>query len=344
MTLLALRQRIRLGWLALAASLVASAAVAVSAATAGSAQPPISTGVVAIDTNLAYGSGESAGTGMVLTASGEVLTNNHVIRGATTIRVADPRSGRSYPAHVLGYDIAADVALLELDGASGLQPVSIGNSATLRPGQTVTAIGNVGGTGTLTTTRGTITRLNRSITVGDYHGGSRRLTKLIETNAALRPGNSGGPLLDGARRVIGINTAASAQFVFRRSENDGYAIPINRALKIVRQIEAGRPSATVHIGDTVLLGVQLSSSDDIEGAVANGAVVTGVLPESPAGGAGLAPGDVITSIDGHVVDSPSRLTALLIPKQPGDTVRLAWADQYGDHRVASVTLGSGPPQ
>ena len=75
-----------------------------------------------------------------------------------------------------------------------------------------------------------------------------------------------------------------------------------------------------------------------------GAVVTGVLPDSPAGGAGLAPGDVITSLDGHVVDAPSRLTALLVPKHPGDTVRLAWADRYGDRRVASVTLASGPPQ
>jgi S1-C subfamily serine protease len=330
--------------LVLAAIVATTALVAAGVATPGRAQAPVTSGVVAIQTNLAYGNAAAAGTGMVLTASGEVLTNNHVIRGATKIRVTVPRSGQTYRAQVLGYDIAADVALLELPGASGLQTVSAGDSAKLRRGEAVTAVGNVGGTGRLTTTSGTITGLRRSITVGDEQGGSSRLTSLVETNAALRPGNSGGPLLDGAGRVVGMNTAASARLVVQPSENDGYAIPINRALRIVRQIENGRASATVHVGATVFLGVQLASSEFGGGASVDGAVVTGVVPDSPAGGAGLVPGDVITSVDGRAVDTPRGLTTLLLPKHPGDTVRVAWADRYGERQVASVTLATGPPQ
>jgi S1-C subfamily serine protease len=331
--------------LVLAAVVATAALLAAGIATAARAQVPVTRGVVAIQTNLAYGNAAAAGTGMVLTASGEVLTNNHVIRGATTIRVTVPQSSTTYRARVLGYDVAADVALLELQGASGLEAVSVGDSAKLRRGEAVTAVGNVGGTGNLTTTRGTITGLHRAITVGDEQGGSTRLTRLVETNAALRPGNSGGPLLDGAGRVIGINTAASARFVVQPGESDGYAIPVNRALTIARQIENGRASATVHIGATVFLGVQLASSDGFgAGASVAGALVSGVVPDSPAGGAGLAAGDVITAVDGRAVRTPRRLTFLLLPKHPGDSVRVTWADRFGARQVASVTLATGPPQ
>jgi S1-C subfamily serine protease len=277
---------------------------------------------------------------MVLTSSGEVLTNNHVIRGATTIRVVVPQTGRRYTARVLGYSISADVALLKLQGASGLQTVSTGDSSKLAVGQTAVAVGNAGGTGTLVTTTGRITGLRRSITVGDGQGGRARLTGLIKTDADLRPGDSGGPLF-ADRRVIGMNTAASATFDFGSSgASRGFAIPINRAMTIVRQIDAGRSSATVHVGATAFLGVGVdpSSSSSV------GVLVTSVASGSPAGRAGLEAGDVITSVAGHPVHSRAALVTQLLGRRPGDTVSVVWTDQAGRSATAQVTLASGPPQ
>ncbi len=213
--------------------------VGVHAALAHPSRTAVQTGVVVVNTNLAYENGEAAGTGIVLTSNGEVLTNNHVIRGATTIHVVLPQTKRSYTARVLGYDVTADVALLQLQHASGLATASIGNSSTLRRGQSVTAVGNAGGTGSLTVTTGRITGLGRTITVNDDQGGAVQLVDLLETDASLQPGDSGGPLLDSARRVVGMDSAASASFSFRGS-NDAYAIPINRAVSLARQIVAGQ--------------------------------------------------------------------------------------------------------
>jgi S1-C subfamily serine protease len=307
-------------------------------ALAGSrATTTVTTGVVDIETNLAYQNAAAAGTGMVLTSSGEVLTNNHVIRGATTIRVLVPQTGRTYAARVLGYDVADDVALLELQGASGLKTVRLGDSSKVRRGQSVTAVGNAGGTRTLTVTTGTITAVGRTITVNDDQGGTERLTSLLQTNADLQPGDSGGPLLDAARRVVGMDTAASASFVFQRGASDGYAIPVNRALAIVHQIEAGKASAAVHVGATAFLGVSIAQSDA-------GAPITGVVSGSPADRAGLVPGDVITSFNGKTVASPTALQKLVLQQSPGAKVQLGWTDQSGAPQTATVTLGSGPPQ
>src|SRR5581483_10780311 len=160
------------------------------------------TGIVDVRTTLGYEQGAAAGTGIVLTSSGEVLTNNHVIRGATAVRVVIPGAGRSYKAKVIGYDVSDDVAVLQLSGASNLRTASLGSSSSLKVGQHVTATGNAGGTGRLTSATGTITGR-------DEQNGSEQLTGLIETNAALQPGDSGGPLLDSSSHVIGMNTAAS---------------------------------------------------------------------------------------------------------------------------------------
>jgi S1-C subfamily serine protease len=175
---------------------------------------PIGNGVVVIDTNLAYQGNAAAGTGMVLTSSGEVLTNNHVISGATTIKVVVPNTGRGYPARVLGYDRTADVALLQLQGASNLKTVSI-SSARLSAGATVTALGNAGGNGSITSATGTVTGLGKSITASDDTGDSEQLTGLIETNAEVQPGDSGGPLVNTEGRVVGMDTAASSGFGFQ---------------------------------------------------------------------------------------------------------------------------------
>jgi S1-C subfamily serine protease len=161
---------------------------------------PIGTGVVVIDTNLAYQGARAAGTGHVLTRSGEVLTNNHVIKGATTITIVVPGTGHSYKARVVGYDVSADVAVLQASGASNLKTVSLGNSAKVRSGQSVKAVGNAGGTGSLTRALGKVTAVARAITVSDDQGGTEDLTGLIETSAALQAGDSGGPLRNAAAR------------------------------------------------------------------------------------------------------------------------------------------------
>src|SRR5512132_2073159 len=152
---------------------------------AGGASASSATGVVVIETRLGYANATAAATGMVLAPSGEVLTNNHVIRGATRIRVQVPETGHSYGARVLGYSVSADVALLKLRGASGLETVLVGNSSTVQMGDDVISVGNAGGTGSLTTKEGAVTGLGQTITVDEGRGSSTRLTRLIETDAGL---------------------------------------------------------------------------------------------------------------------------------------------------------------
>jgi S1-C subfamily serine protease len=306
----------------------------------GSMAAPIGTGVVVVDTNLAYENGAAAGTGMVLTSSGEVLTNNHVIKGATSITVVVPRTGHTYSATVVGYDVSDDVAVLQLTGASNLKTVTI-STAKLAVGKTVTALGNAGGTGTLVSAKGRITGLGKSITASDDQGGSEQLTGLIETNAALQPGDSGGPLLDGAGRVVGMDTAASTGFGFQAvtRTSDAYAIPIAKALSIAKAIVSGTASATVHVGGTAFLGIQVQSDP-----YGSGVVIAGVVSGGPADSAGLTAGDEITSVDGHSVSAPTDVSSLILTEKPGTTVTVTYTDQSGTSQTASVTLGSGPAQ
>ena len=268
---------------AIGAAVAAAALVLVSAhiteiggsARAGSVATGPTTGVVNVTTSLGYQGGAAAGTGIVLTSSGEVLTNNHVIRGATRVRVTVPSSGRTYDATVVGYSLNADVALLRVSNASGLTTATIGNSSGVRVGHDVTAVGNAGGRGgTPSVTVGTVTGLHRSITVSDGQGGSAHLADLIQTNAALEPGDSGGPLLDSSGRVIGIDAAADTDF---RGGRSGFAIPVNRALSVVKVIRFGRTAGAVHVGPTSFLGISVSSALRAGGTASGGALVSGVL-------------------------------------------------------------------
>jgi S1-C subfamily serine protease len=319
---------------------IATATVALAATPlSGAAQTALTTGVVEIQTRYALSGGSGAGTGMILTPSGEVLTSNHVIRGATQIRVRVPDTGRTYRARVLGYSISADVALLKLTGATGLESVSLGNSSTVDVGDAVTAVGNEGGTGTLAVKEGTITRRAVSITVGDEESAAR-LRRVLETSADLRQGDSGGPLLDSAGRVVGVNAAASFS---RSGDSDGYAVPINRARTITTQIRSGTSTATVHVGPTPFLGVSLAPPAEGE-STARGVLVAGVSPGSPASRAGIQPGDVIDSFNGNPVRTRSELVTRLLRWRPGDRVRVGWVDGFGARDSATVTLASGPPQ
>jgi S1-C subfamily serine protease len=312
-------------------------------------------GLVDINTTLSYQEEQAAGTGMVLTSSGEVLTNNHVIDGATSISVTDVGNGQTYSATVVGYDITRDLAVLQLHSASGLQTVSIGNSSNVSVGQSVVGIGNAGGTGgTPSAAGGSVTALNQSITASDDGDGvAEQLTGLIASNADIQPGDSGGPLVNDSGQVLGIDTAASAGYSFQNNGSSGYSIPINTAITIARQIEAGQGSATVHIGLTGFLGVLIdptpssggfgSGGFGSGGTQQSGVTVAGVVTGDPANEAGIATGDTITSFAGKSVDSGSALTAALVPHHPGDKVQITWTDGSGQSHTATVQLASGPP-
>ena len=333
------RLHTRIALVAAVAVLAASSAASLAFARTGSAA--IGTGVVVIETNLAFQGGQAAGTGIVLTRSGEVLTNNHVIRGATTIKVIVPGTGRSYRATVIGYDVSDDGAVLKARGASNLKTVSLGDSSKVRRGQSVQAIGNAGGTGHLVSVSGKITAVARAITVSDDQNGSERLTGLIETNAALQPGDSGGPLVNAAGKVIGMDTAASTSSGFvQASSGDGYAIPINKAVAIARQIENRHASVKVHVGSTAFLGVEVSANQ----YGGSGAMVAAVVSGSPADSAGLTPRDVITGFAGHSIGSPAKLTSLVLGQKASSRVSITYLDQGGAAHSTTVTLASGPPQ
>jgi S1-C subfamily serine protease len=325
----------------LAVLVLAAAVLAVGLARATTGSAGVGSGVVVIETSLGYQDAHAAGTGMVLTSSGQVLTNNHVIRNATDIRVVVPGTGRSYPARVVGYDTSDDVAVLQARGASQLKTVSLGDSDSLDPGDPVRALGNAGGTGSLHAASGTVTGIDRDITVGDDQGGSESLAGMIETSADVRPGDSGGPLMDASGHAVGMDTAASvANGSGQAADSTGFAIPINRARSIADRIVRGDASATIHIGGTAFLGVAV-----VENTLGgSGAVVTSVVPGSPAEAAGLVPGDLITAVGDHVVSSPSDLTDIVAAQKPGAPVSAAFIDQNGATQTANVALASGPPR
>jgi S1-C subfamily serine protease len=297
-------------------------------------------GLVDVNVTLSYQQESAAGTGQVLTSSGEVLTNNHVVDEATSISVTDIGNGRTYSASVVGYDRTGDLAVIQLHGASGLATVSIGDSSKVAVGQSIVAIGNAGGVGgTPSVAPGTVTTLNQSITASDDGGGnSEQLTGLIEVNANVQPGDSGGPLVTTAGDVVGIDTAAAQSLSGFSAQGDGYAIPINTAIAIAKQIEAGKASSTVHIGATAFLGVEVEAPDD----GGSGAQVVTVAPGSPASSSGLATGDVITSVGGQTVGTVTSLATIMAGHSPGDSVVVQWVDPEGNQQSATVRLGSGP--
>ena len=332
-------------------------------------------GVVDVTANLRRYLQETAkGTGFVIdAAAGLILTNNHVIDGATSVTVTPVTSGRSYPARIVGYDRADDVALLQVQGVARLRAVTIGRSSQVQVGTPVLAIGNEAGQGgSPTVAPGVISSLDRTIVATDQNSGlNETLRGMMQTSADIRPGDSGGPLADAGGRVIGIDTAAGGNTVY-----SGYAIPIDQAMPIARQIAAGQRGTRIQIGLPAFLGVLLPDSTSTSpqrqarqelhqtGAVSGsgractsgdttsapasiapagtGALVDGVLCGTPAAQAGLFAGDVITSVGGHAVTSPRSLTALLGRCRPGGQVALAWVAPGSSLHTAVVTLAAGP--
>jgi S1-C subfamily serine protease len=304
----------------------------------------------------------SAGTGIVLTSNGLVLTNNHVIEGATSTKVTDIGNGRTYTAEVVGYDATQDVAVIRLENASGLTTASLGYSAAVRIGDSVVALGNAGGKGgTPSVATGTVTALNQSITASDeLSGASEQLTGLIETNADIQPGDSGGSLVNSYGQVVGVDTAASSQYQFQgqsgQTAEQAYAIPIDQALSVAKQIQAGTTTADIHIGATGFLGLEIQPSSEGpgggysgSGAPGNGnqgttpgVAIAGSLPGSPAANAGLTEGDAVTAIGGRPVSTAEDIAKALVPHHPGNSISISWLDLYGQSHTATVVLASGP--
>jgi S1-C subfamily serine protease len=299
-----------------------------------------------VDINCTVPGGEAAGTGIVLTSSGEVLTNNHVVDGATAITVQVDGQGPVYTASVRGVDVADDVAVLQIDNVSGIEIATLGDSSANAVGEAVIAIGNAGGQGgTPAMSQGAITALGQTITASDggAGGSSETLNGLIQFNAPIQPGDSGGPLVNSSGQIIGMDTAASGGRHFRREgaiSTAGFAIPINTAKTIAAQIESGSGGTNVAAGQTAFLGVELQDSLSASGS---GAYVAGVQPGGPADNAGIAAGDTITSFAGEAVDSSTTLGREIHAHHPGDRVTVGWVDGEGTTQSATVQLASGPP-
>jgi len=317
----------------LAPVVAASPAGAAGHSTHASRTPGRNVGIVDIYTTLGYENGIAAGTGMILSRSGEILTNNHVISGATKFKVVDVTSHRRYSAAVVGYSVSRDVAVLQLVGASGLRTVKLGGAVRVRVGQRIVARGNAQGRGgPPKAARGRVIALHQQIVARDETNQSEALSNLIATNAPVVPGYSGGPLEDSRNRVLGMVTAGSVSGMRR-----GFAIPIRQALQLARRIESGRPNSIVHIGPTAFLGVQL---DDVAG----GARIVRLVPGKPAAAAGLAIGDVITSLDGATISSSADVRRVVLSLVPDKAVPIGWADTSGTARTGTITPESGPPQ
>ena len=306
-----------------------------SSATKSGTQIASSPGVVMIDTVVT--GGEGAGTGIVLRSDGIVLTNYHVVEGSTQIRVTTGDS-KKYTATVIGYDSTNDIAVLKLADASNLTTATL-DTAKVVVGDKVTAIGQGGGQGVLYTASGSVTAVDQQITASESStsANSETLNGLIETDAQIVPGYSGGPLLDSDGEVVGIDTAASST-----TPITGYAIPISTAVSIANKIQSGDDSGTVHIGKRAALGVEISSGSSGYGPAqqSSSLQVMAVLSGGAAEAAGMTAGSIITSIGGTSVTDASSLTDALDQHQPGDKVSVGWTDASGQTHQATVTLGT----
>ena len=270
-----------------------------------------------------------AGTGFIVSASGEIVTNAHVVGGADSVKVT-LTDGRSFDATVTGLDEATDIAVLKID-ASGLPYVGFGESDGLQVGQNVIAIGNPFGLGNTVTT-GIVSAIGRDLGEGPFDN-------FIQTDAAINRGNSGGPLFNELGEVVGMNTAIISPT--GGSVGIGFAVPSDMVKRVVADLEDG----TVERG---WLGVQISPvSDEVAAALGlegtGGAMVVDVQPGTPAETAGLKKGDIVTQVDGAQVTDPRGLTRIIAGDAPGAKVSLVVL-RRGDTLELSVTLGTRDDQ
>jgi S1-C subfamily serine protease len=333
--------------------------------------------VVDVTATLTYDNETASGTGFVVDArSGLVLTNNHVIRDATSVIVTAPATGQTFQASIVGVSVPADIAVLSIKPSAGLPSAPLGGSAGVSVGMPVLSFGNQAGAGgSPTVAPGVITGTDRTIQADDGAAGfSETLHGMLATTARIEPGDSGGPLADAAGTVIGVDTAAGTG-----GQAMGYAIPINTAMAAERQIMARHRGQGISLGVTGFLGVIVGSSSahspvaqqqqerstrtgsalsptptrcvttrtdaTTPAAVAPapaGALVVGVLCGTGAATAGIGPGDVITTVNRHQIDSASALTSLVNRYPPGRILRVTWVTTAGGTRTATITLTPAP--
>lgn len=308
--------------------------------------------VVKLQINMG-GQGDT-GSGIVLSADGLILTNNHVVApavgadqgaeaassdsadGGGITKTVTFSNGQTAPFTVVGTDPAGDLAVVRAQGASGLTPIAIGSSKDVKVGEQVVAIGSpLGLQGTVT--KGIVSALNRPVAAGDGGGGDVSVIDAIQTDAAINPGNSGGALVNMNGELIGVNSAIASMGGGDGGSGGGqsgsiglgFAIPADQAKRIADELVS---TGTASHGS---LGVQLSSDAAKGGGAAIGAVADG----GPAAAAGVPTGAVITKVDDQVIDGPESLVAAVRSKAPGDTVSLSYLDESGTSQTTQVTLG-----
>ena len=300
--------------------------------TGNAVAPAQSAGVVLIESDT--GSGVAAGTGMILTADGRVLTNYHVVAGSDKVAVTVADTGDTYTATVVGFDQSRDVALLQLKDARGLTTVKLDDDQ-VAVGDAVAAVGNASGGGELVKAGGTVTATDQSLTVSSDSpwGSSEDLSGLIETNARAVPGDSGGPMFDAENEVLGMTTAGSTR------ARTSYAVPISTALAVVEQIGTGQDAGTVRVGPAGYLGIRVADAD--EGS-STGKTITEVVAGSPAETAGVISGSRLTKVGDTTIRSSTNLASVIRALEPGEQVTIEWTAPDGGRKTAAVTLGSSP--
>ena len=290
-----------------------------------------------VDINTTVGSNQAAGSGMVVSSTGEILTNNHVVSGSSSITVTVQGRARTYPAHVVGVNISQDVAVLQIDAnVSGLPTVTFANSSSLKVGDSVVAIGNaLGRGGAPHAEAGQVTALDQTITASEGGSSSETLSGMIESDALIYPGDSGGALVNKAGQVVGMITAGQAQG-FRSSPSDvGYAIAANTAVSQANRIRAHEQASDLTYGQRGFLGVVIRDTS-------SGPMVTSVQSGSPAAAAGIAAGSIINKIGSTTITSSDSLGNAIRAHKPGDRVTVTWSDSSGSH-TATVTLAGINP-
>jgi S1-C subfamily serine protease len=294
--------------------------------------------------NTVVGTGQAAGTGMILTPDGEVLTNNHVVTGSTSINVTIVGQSASHTAHVIGVAPAADVALIQIEGVSGLPTVTFASSTNVQVGDPIVALGNALGLGgTPSVSSGTVTALNQTITASEGGSKSEQLTGMIESDAPISPGESGGPLVNTAGQVVGMITAGDIQGFRSQTSRVNYAIPADTAVNYVNKIRSGQASSDVVYGQVGYLGVSVRDltpeiASQLGLNVTSGAAVVTVQSGSPAESAGITPNSVITKVGNAKITTSNELGTAIRSYKPADRVAVTWVDQRGNH-TATVTLG-----
>jgi S1-C subfamily serine protease len=288
---------------------------------------------------------EEQGTGMIISSNGMVVTNDHVVRLAletgAPITVSRAGSSRRLRARLVGASAANDVALLRIEGVSGLPAVTFGDSNKLVVGDAVVAIGNALGlgAGTPTVTQGIVSALGRTVTAGGGSTTTETLTDMIQTDAAINPGNSGGPLIDSNGHVVGMNTAVADSTVGgSNAQNIGFAIPSATIEALVPGLERPGKARGAYLGAvTETLTGALRSADGL--SPRRGAVVVGVLSGSPAAAAGLQRGDVIVALDTRRITSSQQLSRALRRDAVGQAVAVTFY-RGAREKTVSVTLAS----